>query len=50
MAEVIINSEIQVGDTISVGIDKSKDEIKIEIVKAGETPKKAGKTKEEGPS
>lgn len=50
MAEVIIKSEIQVGDTISVGIDKSKDEIKIEIVKAGETPKKAGKSKEEGSS
>ncbi|HPI71530.1 MAG TPA: ATP-dependent Clp protease ATP-binding subunit, partial [Tenuifilaceae bacterium] len=33
MAEVIIKSEIQVGDTILVGLDKEKEEIKIDIVK-----------------
>jgi len=33
MAEVIIKSEIQVGDTILVGIDKGKEEIKIDIVR-----------------
>ena len=30
---VIIKSEIQVGDTILVGLDKEKEEIKIDIVK-----------------
>ncbi|HOP05437.1 MAG TPA: ATP-dependent Clp protease ATP-binding subunit [Tenuifilaceae bacterium] len=40
MAEVIIKSEIQVGDTIQVGFDKKNDEIKIKILK------KNGKAKE----
>jgi len=40
MAEVIIKSEIQVGDTIQVGFDKKNDEIKIKFLK------KSGKTKE----
>ncbi len=40
MAEVIIKSEIQVGDTIQVGFDKKNDTIKIKFLK------KNGKTKE----
>jgi len=46
MAEVIIKSEIQVGDTISVGIDKAKEEICIDIVKQGVKPKKTKKDTE----
>jgi ATP-dependent Clp protease ATP-binding subunit ClpC len=47
MAEVIIKSEIQVGDTILVGLDKEKDEINIAIVKKSVKSTKKKGSKEE---
>jgi ATP-dependent Clp protease ATP-binding subunit ClpC len=48
LAEQILSSKLSEGDTISVDYDKEKEDIKIEIIKAGggASPKKKKKTEE----
>ena len=47
LAEVIIESKTGQGDTLSIGFDKSNQEIKIKVIKSKEIVKKEPKSKEE---
>ncbi len=47
MAEVIIKSSVNENDTISVGLDKKGEEIRIKVLKAGKGVEKTSNNKEE---
>lgn len=50
LAEVIIKSSIKEGDVVMVGIDKEKEEIRIELTKAAESTENNGEEKIKGES
>lgn len=50
LAEEIIKSNLQEGDTIKVGLDTATKELQIQIVKGTPAPKKKPKKEEENPS
>lgn len=50
LAEVIIKSTVKEGDVVMVGIDKEKEEIKIELTQAAESAENNGEEKIKGDS